>query len=72
MFHQLALPTLLLRAALEPFSTQPVSVLGIALTQVQDLALGLVEALEVGMGTPLKPVQVRYSGQGDDRCMVSS
>ena len=37
-----------------PFSTQPVSVLEIALTQVQDLALGLVELHEVGMGPPLK------------------
>jgi len=49
---------LLLRAALKPFSTQPVYVLGIALTQVQDLALGLVELHEVGMDPHLKPVQV--------------
>ena len=34
---------LLLRAALNPFSTQPVFVLGIVLNQVQDLALGFVE-----------------------------
>ncbi|KAF4794471.1 hypothetical protein TURU_101855 [Turdus rufiventris] len=32
--------------------------LGIALTQVQDLALGLVELHEVHTGPPLKPVQV--------------
>lgn len=31
------------RAALDPFSIQPVLVLGIALTQLQDLAPGLVE-----------------------------
>ena len=32
--------------------------LEIALAQVQDLALGLVELHKVGMGPPLKPVQV--------------
>ena len=37
-----------------PFSAQPVSVLGIVLTQMQDLALGLVELYEVGMGLALK------------------
>jgi len=49
-------------AALKPFSAQPVSVLGIALTQVQDLLLGLVELHDVGMGPPLKPVQVLLDG----------
>ncbi|PKU40461.1 hypothetical protein llap_9237 [Limosa lapponica baueri] len=48
---------LLLRAALNPFSAQPVFVLGIAPTQVQDLARGLVELYEVHTGPPLKPVQ---------------
>ena len=48
---------LLLRAALNPFSAQPVFVLGIALAQMQDLALGLVELHEVCTGPPLKPVQ---------------
>ena len=48
---------LLLRAALKPFSAQPVSMLGTAQTQVQDFALGLV-LHEVGKGPPLKPVQV--------------
>ena len=38
---------LLLRAALSLFSSQPVSVLGIFLTQVQDRALGLVELHEL-------------------------
>jgi len=32
-----------LRAALNPFSAQPVCVLGVALTDVQDPALGFVE-----------------------------
>ncbi|PKU48936.1 hypothetical protein llap_792 [Limosa lapponica baueri] len=43
-------------AALNPFSAQ--TVLGVAPTQVQDLALGLVERLEVCMGSPFKPVHV--------------
>ncbi|KAK4805791.1 hypothetical protein QYF61_000397, partial [Mycteria americana] len=49
---------LLLRAALNPFSAQPVSVLGIAPTHAQHLALGLVELHEVCTGPPLKPVKV--------------
>ena len=53
---------LLLRAALNPFSAQPVSVLGIAPTQVQDLALGLVEPHEVHTGPPLQAVQVPLDG----------
>ncbi|KAK4819146.1 hypothetical protein QYF61_025826 [Mycteria americana] len=53
---------LLLRAALNPFSAQPVFVLGIAPTHVQDLALGLVELHEVRTGPPLKPVKVPLDG----------
>ncbi|PKU46981.1 rna-directed dna polymerase from mobile element hypothetical protein [Limosa lapponica baueri] len=53
---------LLLRAALQPFSAQPVFVLGIAMSQVQDFALGLVELNEVYTGTLLKPVQVPLDG----------
>ncbi|KAK4825967.1 hypothetical protein QYF61_003536 [Mycteria americana] len=53
---------LLLRAAVNPFSTQPVFVLGIALTHVQDLALGLVELHEVCPGPALKPVTVPLDG----------
>ena len=49
---------LLLRAVLKPFFTQPVPVLGIALTQVQGFALGLAELHEVGIGPYLNPVQV--------------
>ncbi|KAK4829762.1 hypothetical protein QYF61_006486 [Mycteria americana] len=53
---------LLLRAALNPFSTQPVFVLGIAPTHVQDLALGLFELHEVHTVPPLKPVKVPLDG----------
>ena len=49
---------LLLRAALKPFSTQSISVLGTSPTQVQDLACGLAELHEVGMGPALRLVQV--------------
>ncbi|KAK4829041.1 hypothetical protein QYF61_001846 [Mycteria americana] len=44
---------LLCRAVLNPFMAQPVSMFGIALTQVLDLALGLVQPHEVRMGPPL-------------------
>ncbi|KAK4828488.1 hypothetical protein QYF61_026759 [Mycteria americana] len=53
---------LLLRAALNPFSAQHVFVLGIVLTHVQDLALGLVELHKVRRGPPLKPVKVPLDG----------
>ncbi|KAK4818029.1 hypothetical protein QYF61_004153 [Mycteria americana] len=53
---------LLLRAALNPFSSQLVFVLGIAPTHVQDLALGLVELHEVHTGPPLKSVKVPPDG----------
>lgn len=49
---------LLPKASLAPFSVQPVLVLGIALTQVQDLALGLVELHKIHTGPPFKPVHV--------------
>ncbi|KAK4827359.1 hypothetical protein QYF61_017284 [Mycteria americana] len=49
-------------AALNPLIAKPVSMFGIALTQVQDLALGLVELHEVRMGPPLKPVKVPLDG----------
>ena len=47
---------------LNPFSSQPVFVLGIAPTHVQDLALGLAEPHEVHTGPPLKPAQVPLDG----------
>lgn len=43
---------------LKPFSSQPVSVLGIALNQMQNLAFGLVDLYEVDMGSPFQHVQV--------------
>ena len=52
----------LLRAALDQLSAQPVLVFGIALTHVQDLALGLVELHAVHAGPPLQPVQVPLNG----------
>ncbi|KAK4816418.1 hypothetical protein QYF61_016854 [Mycteria americana] len=53
---------LLCRAALNPFIPQPVLILGVALTQVQDLALGLVEPHEVHVGRLLELVQVPLDG----------
>ncbi|KAK4810518.1 hypothetical protein QYF61_004481 [Mycteria americana] len=58
----LEVQVILLRAALNPFSAQPVFVLGIAPTSVQDLALGLVQLHEVHMGPSLKPVKVPLDG----------
>ena len=46
------------RAALNPFVLQLVLVMGVALTQVQDLAFGFVEPHEVYLGPLLMPVQV--------------
>lgn len=40
------------RAALSPFSAQPVFLFGFVLMQVQDIALGLVELDDVLMGSP--------------------
>ncbi|KAK4831203.1 hypothetical protein QYF61_016040 [Mycteria americana] len=53
---------LLGRAALNPIIPQPVLILGVALTQVQDPALGLVEHHEVHMGPLLQLVQVPLDG----------
>ncbi|KAK4810749.1 hypothetical protein QYF61_007723 [Mycteria americana] len=53
---------LLSKAALNPLIAQPVSMFGIALTQVQDLALSLVEPHEVHMGPLLELVQVPLNG----------
>jgi len=46
------------RAALNPFIPQPALILGVALTQVWDPALGLVETHEVHTGPHLQLVQV--------------
>lgn len=40
-------PPILLGTALNPFSIQPIFVLGLALMQVQDLALGFIELHQV-------------------------
>jgi len=53
---------LLGRAALNPFTPQPVVIPGVALTQVQDLAFGLVEPHEVHTGLILEVVQVPLEG----------
>ncbi|KAK4816170.1 hypothetical protein QYF61_011552 [Mycteria americana] len=53
---------LLSRAALNPFIPQPVLIPGVALTQVQDPALGLVRSHEVCMGPLLELVQVPLDG----------
>ena len=55
-------PVLLLRAALEPLSAQPVLVFGIAPTHVQDLALDLVGLHVAHAGPPLQPVKVLLNG----------
>ena len=46
------------RATLKPFIPQPVLIVGFAPTQMQDLALGLVEPHEVHKGPVLEPVHV--------------
>ncbi|KAK4827132.1 hypothetical protein QYF61_014526 [Mycteria americana] len=50
------------RAAPNPFIPQPVLILGVAPTQVHDLAFGLVEPHEVHIGPLLKLVQVPLDG----------
>jgi len=53
---------LLSRAALNPFVPWSLLILGVALTHVQDPALGLVEAQEVHMGPLLELAQVPLDG----------
>jgi len=50
------------RAALNPFIPQPVLILGVAPTQLQDLALDLVEPVEVHTGPLIKLVWVPLDG----------
>ena len=59
---------LLGRAAPNSFSAQPVSVLGIAPTQMQDLALGLLELYEVHTPASL-PVKVPLDGMPSLHCV---
>ena len=60
---------LLGRAALNPFSAQPIFGLGIAPNQMQDLALGFVELHEVCTGPPLEPVKVPLDGIASLQCV---
>jgi len=53
---------LLGRTALNPLIPLPVLIVGVALTPMQDLALGLVEPLEVHTGPFLQLVQVPLDG----------
>jgi len=62
LFTQQHPQVLLGRAALNPFIPQPALMVGVALSQVQDLALGLVEPHEVHTGPPLQLVQVPLDG----------
>ncbi|PKU39142.1 hypothetical protein llap_10552 [Limosa lapponica baueri] len=61
-----------IRTALNPLFAQPVFVLGTAVTQLQDLALGPVELYEVCMGGPLKPVQVPVDDIPSFQCVDRS
>ncbi|KAK4810322.1 hypothetical protein QYF61_018264 [Mycteria americana] len=45
-------------AAFQPLFPKPVALHGVAVTQVQDLALGLVEPYTIGLGPSIQPVQV--------------
>ncbi|KAK4829425.1 hypothetical protein QYF61_004300 [Mycteria americana] len=60
---------LLGRAALHHFIPQPVLILGVAPTQAQDLALGLVEPHEIHMCPLLQLVQVPLDGILSLRCV---
>jgi len=46
------------RTALQPLLPIPVSFDGIVVTQVQDLAFGLVETHTVGLGSSVQPDQI--------------
>jgi len=58
LFIHQYLQVLLGRAALKLFIPQPLLIVGVVLTQVQDLALGLIEPHEVHTGPLLELVQV--------------
>ncbi|KAK4830681.1 hypothetical protein QYF61_012850, partial [Mycteria americana] len=46
------------QAAFQPLFPKPVALHGVAVTQVQDLALGLVESHTIGLGPSIQPVLV--------------
>ncbi|KAK4823855.1 LOW QUALITY PROTEIN: hypothetical protein QYF61_007503 [Mycteria americana] len=52
------LQVLFLWAAFQPLCPKPVALHGVAVAQVQDLALGLVEPHTIGFGPSIQPVQV--------------
>ncbi|KAK4817635.1 hypothetical protein QYF61_021781 [Mycteria americana] len=64
---------LLCQAAFQPLFPKPVALHGVVVTQVQDLALGLVEPHTVGLGPSIQPVQHKnfnytsYSEVGSER-----
>ncbi|NXW38667.1 SSF1 protein, partial [Phaetusa simplex] len=63
-FSPSSLPqVLLLGAALQPFSAQPGFVPGIAISQVQDLALGLVELHEVNLNNIKRCLLISYDAE---------
>ncbi|KAK4830945.1 hypothetical protein QYF61_014404 [Mycteria americana] len=45
-------------AAFQPLFSKPVALHGVAVAQVQDLALGLVEPHTIGLGPSIQPVQI--------------
>ncbi|KAK4821221.1 hypothetical protein QYF61_015789 [Mycteria americana] len=57
------------RGVLHPFIPQSVLIVGIALTQVQDLGLGLAEHHEVHMGPLLQPVKGPLDGIPSLQCI---
>ncbi|KAK4832219.1 LOW QUALITY PROTEIN: hypothetical protein QYF61_021066 [Mycteria americana] len=50
------------QAAFQPLFPKPVALHGVAVTQVQDLALGLVEPHTAGLGPSIQPVQIPLQG----------
>lgn len=53
---------LLHRAAFNLFSSNPVLVLGMVLTQAQDFVFGLAELHEIYTGPPIKLVEIPLAG----------
>uniref|UniRef100_A0A8B9G1F8 RNA helicase n=2 Tax=Amazona collaria TaxID=241587 RepID=A0A8B9G1F8_9PSIT len=67
--HRPTPQVLLSRAALNLFSAQSVAVPGIALTKVEDLALGMVKLHQVGISPPHKRVKVPLDGIPSLQCI---
>lgn len=62
VFHPCEPPVLLIRATVNEFLSQSVLVSGISLTQMQDIALLLVQLYEVHVGPLLKLFQIPLDG----------